>query len=124
MAAGGSGAGRTRASPLCSSGACGDGVHQPRVPHYYDQALRLLSRRGLVRAPATGVREFADSASQQLSEPAARAFSTLTECYLADRFGRPTAHPADLQALRRALRPSRSRGAANTASESAIADPL
>ena len=95
------------------------------VPHYYDQALRLLSRRGLVRAPATGVREFADSASQELSEPAARAFSTLTECYLEDRFGGrpPTRATTDLQALRHALRASRSRDTANAASESASTDP-
>jgi transglutaminase-like putative cysteine protease len=96
------------------------------VPHYYDQALRLLSRRGLVRAPATGVREFAHTASQQLNDPAARAFSTLTECYLADRFGGrpPTRATTDLQALRRALRPRRSTGSSRAASESGVARPL
>jgi transglutaminase-like putative cysteine protease len=96
------------------------------VPRYYDQALRLLSRRGIVRAPATGARDFARSAGQQLGNPAARALSTLTECYLADRFGgRPPAQAtANLQALRRALRPSRSRGISKAGAESGLTEQL
>jgi transglutaminase-like putative cysteine protease len=94
------------------------------VPRYYDQALHLLSRRGLVRAPATGVREFAHTAGRQLDAPAARAFSSLTECYLADRFGgrAPTQAAANLQALRHALRPRRSRRTSLAASEAGIAE--
>jgi hypothetical protein len=94
------------------------------VPRYYDQALRLLARRGLVRAPATVAREFAHSAGQQLGDPAARAFSTLTECYLADRFGGrpPTQATANLQALRHALRPSRLRSASKARSESGLTE--
>jgi hypothetical protein len=92
------------------------------VPPYYDQALRLLSRRGLVRAPETAVREFAQSASKQLDLPAAKAFSSLTECYLEDRFGGrpPLRAENELRTLRRALRTRRSRVAPEPAPESRV----
>jgi transglutaminase-like putative cysteine protease len=57
------------------------------VPDYYARALRILSRRGLVRTPTEGAREFARSASHTLTPPASAAFSRLTEGYLRQRFG-------------------------------------
>jgi len=82
---------------------------QTAVPNYYDHALRALSRRGLVRTPTLGARDFARASSAELSEPAAAAFSRLTESYLAERFGgRAPADPAtDLRDLRQALRTSK-----------------
>jgi transglutaminase-like putative cysteine protease len=79
------------------------------VPNYYDRALRALSRRGLIRTPTLGARDFARASSTKLSEPAAAAFSRLTESYLAERFGgRAPADPAtDLHDLRQALRASK-----------------
>jgi transglutaminase-like putative cysteine protease len=58
-----------------------------RVPESYAAALRLLARRGLVRAPATPARAFASTAARVLPPPAADAFAALTEAYLAERFG-------------------------------------
>ena len=79
---------------------------QTALPNYYTQALRALSRRGLVREPALGARDFARAASEELPEHAAAAFSRLTESYLCERFGgRAPADPAvDLRDLRHALR--------------------
>ena len=78
------------------------------VPDYYDQAVRARSRRGLIRAPALGARDFARASREELPEHAAAAFSRLTESYLTERFGgRPPADPAvDLRDLRQALRSS------------------
>jgi transglutaminase-like putative cysteine protease len=78
-----------------------------RLPAFYGEALRLLERhRGLVRAPAVPAREFARSASRQVPPAAAAAFWTLTEDYLATRFGgrRPAAPRAALRTLRDTLR--------------------
>jgi len=82
---------------------------QTAVPNYYDRALRALSRRGLVRTPTLGARDFARASSTELPEPAAAAFSRLTESYLAERFGgRAPADPAtDLHDLHQALRTSK-----------------
>jgi transglutaminase-like putative cysteine protease len=84
------------------------GRTQTAVPIYYGHALRALSRRGLTREPAVGARDFARASSEELPEPAAAAFSKLTESYLSERFGgRPPADPAvDLRNLRQALRGS------------------
>jgi transglutaminase-like putative cysteine protease len=81
---------------------------QTAVPNYYDQALRTLSRRGLVREPALGARDFARASSETLPAQAAAAFSRLTESYLRERFGgrQPADPTTDLRDLRRALRNS------------------
>jgi len=84
---------------------------QTAVPNYYGQALRALSRRGLVREPAAGARDFARASSEEIPERAAAAFSRLTESYLTERFGgRAPANPeVDLRDLRQALRRSNKR---------------
>ncbi len=76
------------------------------LPSYYADALRALSRRGLVRDPALAARDFARESTEALPAHAASAFSRLTEAYLCDRFGgHPPADPTrDLFALRQALR--------------------
>ena len=76
------------------------------VPRFYEEALRLLRRKGLVRDTATTARAFASLARDKLSPPAARTFAAITESYLAERFG---GHPAatveaELRALRDSLR--------------------
>ena len=78
---------------------------QTTLPNYYNQALRALSRHGLVRASALGARDFARASSKALPAQAAAAFSRLTESYLTERFGgRAPADPSlDLRALRQAL---------------------
>jgi hypothetical protein len=84
---------RTRRSP------------RARVHADYAAGLRLLARRGLVRAPASTARAFAAQARRRLPRTAARAFDELTEVYLHERFGRAPAgrgHEA-LAALRHAL---------------------
>jgi hypothetical protein len=79
---------------------------QTAVPSYYGHALRALSRRGLVREPAVGARDFARASGKELPEHAAAAFSKLTESYLCERFGgrAPAAPEVDLRDLRQALR--------------------
>ena len=76
------------------------------VPRFYQEALRLLRRRGLVRDPATTARAFASAAREKLPPSAARTFVALTESYLAERFGdRPSPSvQAELRALRDSLR--------------------
>jgi transglutaminase-like putative cysteine protease len=80
-----------------------------RLPAGYAEALRLLARhRGLVRAAHMPARDFARSAARALPPSAAAAFWSLTEAYLAQRFGGRTrapsrAHDSEGQA-RRALR--------------------
>jgi transglutaminase-like putative cysteine protease len=72
----------------------------------YAAALRLLARRGLVRAPATPARHFARSVAPALPPEASNAFATLTDAYLAERFGgapSPRAGGA-LRSLRDSLR--------------------
>ena len=81
------------------------GRRRRRLPAAYARALRILARRGLVRGPAVPARGFAALVAERL--PAAgRAFSALTEAYLAERFGgRPAAGAeAALRALRDSLR--------------------
>jgi transglutaminase-like putative cysteine protease len=75
-------------------------------PVTYAAALRLLARRGLVRAPATTARTFSRNAGRRLPPTAAAAFEALTEHYLAERFGAADypAGEAKLRALRAALR--------------------
>lgn len=77
-----------------------------RPPAFYGEALRLLERhRGLVRAPAVPAREFARAVSSEVPPAAAAALWTLTEAYLAARFGgrRPAAPDAALRTLRDTL---------------------
>ena len=76
------------------------------APRFYEEALRLLRRKGLARDSATTARAFASLVREKLSPPAARSFATITESYLAERFG---GHPAaavreELRALRDSLR--------------------
>jgi transglutaminase-like putative cysteine protease len=82
-------------------------LHGARLPGFYADALRLLERhRGLVRAPAVPAREFAREASRAVPPAAAAAFWSLTEAYLAERFGgrrAPAPRPA-LRTLRDTLR--------------------
>jgi transglutaminase-like putative cysteine protease len=81
---------------------------QTALPNYYARALRALSRRGLVREPAVGARDFARASRKVLPVQAATAFSRLTESYLCERFGdhAPTHPEIDLRELRQALRRS------------------
>jgi hypothetical protein len=76
------------------------------VPRYYEEALRLLGRKGLVRNRTTTARAFASLAREALSPSAARDFAALTESYLSERFGgRPSVTgQAKLRALRDSLR--------------------
>jgi len=80
-----------------------------RLPAGYARALRLLARRGLVRAPATTAREFARTVRAQQPVMVAQAFDALTEDYLAERFGRraPPAGARHLAVLERGLEPRR-----------------
>src|SRR6185436_16731295 len=58
------------------------------LPATYADALALLEReRGLVREPTVAAREFARSAARAMPPAAAAAFWSLTEAYLAERFG-------------------------------------
>jgi hypothetical protein len=57
------------------------------TPHYAD-ALALLARRGLVRLPHETARGFAATVAPRLPAGGATAFRALTECHLAERFGR------------------------------------
>jgi transglutaminase-like putative cysteine protease len=77
-----------------------------RTPASYAAALRLLARRGLVRAPSTPAREFASAAARALPAAAGAAFAALTEAYLAERFGGRGAAAGweELRALRDSLR--------------------
>jgi transglutaminase-like putative cysteine protease len=76
------------------------------LPPEYRSGLRLLARRGLVRSPTDTARDFARRVQDSESTAAAVAFDTLTESYLAERFGsRPAPpHDASLAALRTALK--------------------
>ncbi len=57
------------------------------LPRSYRAALRVLARRGLRRGPATTAREFARQVEEREGSRAGAAFQTLTEAYLAERFG-------------------------------------
>jgi transglutaminase-like putative cysteine protease len=78
-----------------------------RLPAAYAEALRLLERRrGLRREASAPARDFARRAARVLPPAAAAAFWSLTEAYLAERFGgRParSTRPA-LRTLRDTLR--------------------
>jgi len=92
------------------AGAVGLALYRRRrrspVPASYRVALRLLARRGLVRAATTPARDFARAAAERLPPAGADAFLRLTERYLAERFGdRPDSGDAkELAALRDSLR--------------------
>jgi transglutaminase-like putative cysteine protease len=78
-----------------------------RLPAAYADALRLLERRaGLVRGDAISARDFARRAARAIPPAAAAAFWSLTESYLAERFGnrRSTAPRDALRTLRDTLR--------------------
>lgn len=78
-----------------------------RATRLYAEALRLLEqRRGLVRARAVPAREFAREAGRAVPPAAAAALWSLTEAYLAERFGgqHPEAPRAALRTLRDTLR--------------------
>jgi transglutaminase-like putative cysteine protease len=77
-----------------------------RAPASYERALRLLARRGLARPAATPARAFAAQVRSQLPSEVSRAFSALTEAYLATRFGgRPERNASAWhRAMRRGLR--------------------
>jgi transglutaminase-like putative cysteine protease len=79
------------------------------IPRAYLAALRLLSRRGLVRERGTTARAFAQRVAHERPGECARAFATLTESYLQERFGGrpPRAGIDELRALRRSLRRGR-----------------
>jgi len=75
------------------------------LPAGYAQALRLLARRGLLRAPAATARSFASEVEARLGAPVGAPFHALTEAYLAERFGgrAAPAPPRALAELRAAL---------------------
>src|SRR5262249_27649177 len=78
-----------------------------RLPPFYAEALRLLERRtGLVRGEAVAARDFARRAARAVPPAAAAAFWSLTESYLAERFGgrRAASRPEALHTLRDVLR--------------------
>jgi len=81
-----------------------DDPSQP--PAAYAKALRLLARRGHRRGPATTAREFAAQVGMQQPGSVATAFHTLTEAYLAERFGGRASGPTAtaLDTLRASLR--------------------
>jgi transglutaminase-like putative cysteine protease len=63
------------------------GNRSDAVPRYYRDALRILARRGLVRTPTLSARAFLQQVAETQPGPAAAAFTHLTDCYLAERFG-------------------------------------
>ncbi|MFI5216364.1 MAG: DUF3488 and DUF4129 domain-containing transglutaminase family protein [Candidatus Limnocylindria bacterium] len=81
----------------------------PLLPAEYAAALRLLSRRGLVRAAPQTADDFLAAVAVAHPGSAARAFERLTRGYLAQRFGGRAAAPSDgeLRVLRAALRARR-----------------
>jgi hypothetical protein len=78
----------------------------PTLPADYAAALRLLARRGLVRASPQTARDFVARVAAAHPGDAAGAFDRLTERYLAQRFGgRPPVRASrELRALQRALK--------------------
>jgi transglutaminase-like putative cysteine protease len=77
-----------------------------RAPASYERALRLLARRGVVRAPAMPARAFVAQVETRVPPQTARAFRALTEAYLASRFGGQPERDASawLRSMRRDLR--------------------
>ena len=78
----------------------------PVLPAAYARALRLLSRRGLVRAAEQTADDFVAVVASAHPGVAASAFERLTQGYLAHRFGGrlEAASEAELRALREALK--------------------
>ena len=78
----------------------------PLLPADYAAALRLLSRRGLVRSAQQTARDFLAAVALVYPGAAASAFERLTQGYLTQRFGgRPAAaSESELRALREALK--------------------
>jgi hypothetical protein len=82
-------------------------VSRTPIPENYENALRLLGKRGLRRAPEQTARAFSADVRAATSRAAARAFDALTEAYLAERFGASPAAddaPRHLATLSRELR--------------------
>jgi hypothetical protein len=79
------------------------------LPPDYAAALRLLARRGLVRAASQTALDFQAVVSAAHPGHAAHTFARLTEAYLAQRFGgrAPGRSPGAVRALERALRQRR-----------------
>ncbi len=77
-----------------------------RLPPDYARALRLLARRGLVRGEAETARSFARVLAGRIPADAARAFRSITDAYLAERFGGAEPPPLrhELARLRDSLR--------------------
>ena len=78
----------------------------PGLPADYAAALRLLARRGLVRAAQQTACDFVAAVAAVHPGAAASAFERLTHGYLGQRFGGRPAAPgqSDLRTLRAALR--------------------
>ena len=76
------------------------------LPDYYARALRVLRRSGLERETGETARSFARAVAQEIPEAGARAFETLTEAYLRERFGGEPAgaHAEELALLRDSIR--------------------
>jgi transglutaminase-like putative cysteine protease len=76
------------------------------LPAPYARALRLLARRGHARGAPTTARDFAQQVRVGVPPAAAEAFESLTEGYLAERFGglARASDERDLRRLRTALR--------------------
>jgi len=88
------------------------GKPRESVPTYYRDALRLVARRGGPRrGPSATARGFAEEAAGVLPDAAASAFETVTDLYLAERFG-GQAHARAGRAAVQDLRSQLSRGAA------------
>jgi transglutaminase-like putative cysteine protease len=82
------------------------GERAARAPASYARALRLLARRGLVRAPSMPARAFGAQVGARVPPQVAGAFCALTEAYLAARFGGRPERDASawLRSMRRGLR--------------------
>lgn len=98
---------------LCAAGVFGlvrlrrRATRRGALPIAYAEALALLERqRGLVRARNLPARDFARRSARALPPAAAAAFWSLTEAYLAERFGghRTRESRRALRALRDSLR--------------------
>ena len=78
----------------------------PALPAIYAQSLRLLARRGLTRGVATTARDFAREVGHALPSEADRAFASITEAYLCQRFGGASggSDTSDFEKLRSCLR--------------------
>lgn len=70
------------------------GARRDSVPETYRRALAFLSRRGWRREPTTSARDFAERIAEDVPGDAADAFRSITEHYLAERFG--AGEPQDL----------------------------